>query len=352
MKVLVTGSSGFIGQHLCRALVSAGHDVVGLDLMPPEDRDFRPVYRQCDILDERQVEDVMRSCKPDAVAHLAARTDLSERKNLKGYDVNNIGTLHLIDAMEKAGSVQRCIFTSTQLVCRIGYIPDDYNDFCPSTLYGESKMLMEKLVRDRSGGVPSWCIVRPTTVWGPGMSSHYQRFFRMVARGRYFHVGRNPLWKSYGYVGNVAHQYRKLIEAPAERIHEEVFYLADYQPVSLRNWVDGFQREFGARRIPSLPEGLADLAAKAGDVVNFVGFRNFPFNSFRLGNILTEYQLDLAATERICGSLPCTVEQGIRETVRWMHSLEDARQRGGRPALRQPASEPADDRSAPRSRSK
>ena len=331
MKVLVTGSSGFIGQHLCRTLASAGHDVVGLDSRPPGNRSLRSIFRQCDILDGRRVEDVMRSCEPDAVAHLAARTDLEERNDIEGYSVNDVGTLHLIDAMGKVGSVRRCIFTSTQLVCRVGYVPVDHVDFCPSTLYGESKVLMEKLVRERSGGVPVWCIVRPTTVWGPGMSGHYQRFFRMVARGRYFHVGRSPLMKSYGYVGNVAHQYRKFIEAPAERIHEGTFYLADYQPVSLRDWVDGFQREFGAGRIPSLPEGLAHLAAKAGDVMNFLGFRNFPFNSFRLGNILTEYQFDLAATERICGDLPCTVEQGIKETVRWMHSLEDARRRGARP---------------------
>ena len=331
MRVLVTGSSGFIGQHLCRALLSAGHDVVGLDMAAPENRSPRLLFRKCDLLDGDHVEDVMRSCKPDAVAHLAARADLAEKKNIEGYSVNNLGTLHLMEAMHGAGSVRRCIFTSTQLVCRLGYVPDGPRDFCPSTLYGESKMLMENLVRERSGGVPSWCIVRPSTVWGPGMSEHYQRFLRMVSQGRYFHVGRNPIRKSYGYVGNVAHQYRKLIEAPAERIHEGVFYLADYQPISLRHWVDGFQREFGARRIPTLPEGLARLAARAGDLLNRLGFRNYPFNSFRLGNVLTESRVDLAATERICGSLPYTVEQGITETVRWMLSLEDARRRGAQP---------------------
>lgn len=330
MRVLVTGSSGFIGRRLCRALLSAGHDVVGLDLAAPENRSPRLLFRKCDILDRDDVEDVMRSCKPDAVAHLAARTDLAEKKNMEGYRVNHQGTLHLMEAMNRVGGVQRCIFTSTQLVCRVGHVPDGPRDFCPSTLYGESKMLMENLVRERSGGVPGWCIVRPSTVWGPGMSEHYQRFLRMVLQGRYFHVGRSPLRKSYGYVGNVAHQYRKLIEAPAERIHEEVFYLADYHPISLRDWADGFRKEFGARRIPTLPEGLARLAARAGDVLNFLGFRNYPFNSFRLGNVLTEYRIDLAATERICGSLPYTVEQGITETAQWMLSLEDARRRGAR----------------------
>ena len=330
MRVLVTGSSGFIGRHLCGALLSAGHDVFGLDLAAPENQSRRLLFHKCDILDGDHVEDVMRSCEPDAVAHLAARADLAEKKNIEGYSVNSLGTLNLIEAMNRIGSVQRCVFTSTLLVCRVGYIPDGPRDFCPSTLYGESKVLMEDIVRERSGGVSSWCIVRPSTVWGPGMSDHYQLFLRMVSQGRYFHVGRNMIRKSFGYVGNVAYQYRKFIEAPAGQIHEGVFYLADYQPISLRHWIDGFQREFGAKRIPTLPEGLARLAARAGEFLNFLGFRNYPFNTFRLKNVLTEYQFDLAATERICGRLPYTVEQGIAETVRWMISLQDARRLGVR----------------------
>lgn len=327
MRVLVTGSSGFIGRHLCEALLSAGHEVAGLDLKVPERHSHGLRFHKCDILDRCGVEDMVQSYQPDTVAHLAARTDLAESRDIEGYRANSEGTLNLIEAMGRVDSVQRCMFTSTMLVCRIGYLPSSHEDFCPSTLYGESKVIMEDLVRERSGGVPSWCIVRPTTVWGPGMSDHYRLFLRMVARGAYFHVGRDAIQKSFGYVGNVVHQYRKLIEAPAEQIHQEVFYLADYEPISLRHWVDGFQEAFGARRIPTLPEGLARLAARAGDLLNYLGLTTFPFNSFRLRNTLTDYQVDLAPTERVCGSLPYTVEDGIVETVRWMRTLAHPRRR-------------------------
>ena len=322
MKVLVTGSSGFIGQHVCETLLEAGHDIYGLDLVPPKKDSREQGFHKCDLLDKDQTKNVVRSCKPDVVVHLAARTDLAEKTNIEGYAVNNIGALNLIEAVTGVNSVQRCIFTSTQLVCRVGHVPSSDHDFCPSTLYGESKVLMEKAIREQRGGVSGWCIVRPTTVWGPGMSGHYQRFFRMVQQGRYFHVGWKPLWKSYGYVGNIAYQFGKLIEAPLDRIHQKVFYLADYEPISLRSWADGLQRAFGARSISTVPERLAKLAGTAGDAINYLGFRNFPFNSFRLNNILTEYQFDLAETERICGSLPCTMEQGIAETVRWIQASE------------------------------
>ena len=255
---------------------------------------------------------------PDGVVHLAARTDLDEKADLrKGYATNVIGAENLVTAIRVSESVQRCIYTSTQLVCPVGYVPKSDLDYRPHTLYGESKVLGEKIVRDRDGGGVTWCIVRPTTVWGPGMNPHYQRFFRMVADGRYFHVGHGPLRKSYGYVGNVVHQYAKLLQAEGESIHRKTFYLADYEPLSLREWAGALSRELGSATIKTVPENVARVAAYCGDLINACGFRRFPFNSFRLKNVLTEYRVDLAETYQVCGPLPYTLHQGVKETARW-----------------------------------
>ena len=154
------------------------------------------------------------------------------------------------------------------------------------------------------------------------MGRHYLRFLRMIRRGWYFHVGREPRWKAYAYVGNVAHQYQRLLMVPEAAIHRKVFYLADYRRFSLRSWCDGLQRELGAPPIRTLPVPLARLAAGAGDLINLVGFRNFPFNSFRLRNVLAEHRTDVAPIREVCGDLPCTVEQGVRETARWVRSLD------------------------------
>ncbi len=153
------------------------------------------------------------------------------------------------------------------------------------------------------------------------MNEHYQSFFRLIRAGRYFHVGHDPLYKSYGYVGNVVHQYLRLLEAPASQINRKVFYVADYQPLSLREWADAFQRAFGAPRIPTVPKALAVLLAKLGDAINLIGYRRFPFNSFRLRNILTEYQYDLSPTEAVCGELPYSFDQGVKETVAWFMEM-------------------------------
>lgn len=321
MKVLVTGSSGFIGRHLVRALAKRGDEVRGLD------RTSAPAGTAaitCDLIDRGAVLEAFREFQPEAVLHLAARTDL-EGEALQDYAANTVGTAHVVQAVRATPSVRRVIYTSSQLVCRVGYVPRHDTDYQPATAYGESKVESERIVRAEDGGGAIWCLVRPTTVWGPGMSEHYRRFFRMIARGWYVHVGRKPLLKSYGYVGNVVWQLQRLLAAPADDIHQKTFYVADYVPISVRAWADAFQRELGAPPIRTVPRILARLAARSGDWMNALGWRTFPFNSFRLENVMTESIYDLRETEAICGPLPFTMEEGVAETAGWFRRLTSPR---------------------------
>ncbi len=82
-------------------------------------------------------------------------------------------------------------------------------------------------------------------------------------------------------------------------IHRKTFYLADYEPIDLLAWCDAFQRAFQSRPIPHCRSALAHMLAYCGDAVNAIGFGSFPFNSFRLNNVLTQYQFDLAHRSRL-----------------------------------------------------
>ena len=159
--------------------------------------------------------------------HLAARTDV-EGQDLGGYAANIDGVSNLVEAIRATPSVTRCIWTSTQLVCRVGYVPASSTDYQPDTVYGQREVRTEEIVRASDGAAREWCLVRPTTVWGPGVNLHYQRFLKLVKRGLYFHVDPGPLYKSYGYIGNITHQYIQLLHAPAEAIQGRTLYLADY----------------------------------------------------------------------------------------------------------------------------
>ena len=327
VKVLVTGSSGFIGTHLVERLLQAGLGVCGLDRQSPTRRAHEPFWEKCDLRERDRLIDVVHKAAPDAVIHLAARTDLGEREKLSGYDDNISGVENLLAAMEACPSIARGIFTSSQLVCPIGYRPGSDTDYRPETLYGQSKVMGERAVRARDGAGRPWCIVRPTTIWGPGMNSHYRSFLTMISNGRYRHVGRRTCHKSWGYVGNIALQYQKFLETPVARIHRKVFYLADYEPLSLRDWANAWQAELGAKPIKTVPEPAAWLVAKAGDILNHAGFKEVPFTSFRLRNVLTESVVDLAETKEVCGEVPYSMQEAIRETAAWFkgcQKLEDS----------------------------
>jgi nucleoside-diphosphate-sugar epimerase len=164
-------------------------------------------------------------------------------------------------------------------------------------------------------------IFRSTTIWGPGMSDHYASILRHIRRGRYFHVGRGKLRKSYSYIGNLVDQLITLGTAPVERVNRKTFYLADSEPIELRAWHDQFASIFG-RRIATMPVFAARLAAIGGDLAARMGVR-VPITSRRLANMLTEYVHDVSPIEAIHGRTAISSEEGVRRTAEWFLGLED-----------------------------
>jgi nucleoside-diphosphate-sugar epimerase len=265
---------------------------------------------------QRTIDDI----RPDAVVHLAAVTHINGTC-LADYAANVAGVENLSAAIARTRDVQRTVCTSTQLVNRVGHQPHSHEAYDPVTVYGESKVRTEQIWRSSDGGGTTWCLVRPTTIWGPGMNPHYLRFFSMIRSGRYVHVGRDAVRKTYGFVGNTIYQYAQLLEAPAASIHRRTLYLGDYDPIDLRGWAEAFRAELDAPRIRTVPVAMARTVAGIGDVVNAAGLTRFPFNSFRLRNVLTPSVVDLAATESVCGPLPHTLHDGIAQTAAWLRAI-------------------------------
>lgn len=319
-RVLVTGSAGFIGRHLVRHLVAAGYEVAGLDKVASDWQ--APHYTETvgNILDAEWLSATVQALSPAAILHLAARTDLEETRDIGGYAANTDGVSNLIAAVSSTPSVERVICTSSQLVCRMGYTPKHDEDYQATTVYGQSKVETERRWRSADGAGRVWCMVRPTTIWGPGMNPHYLTFFAMVRDGRYFHVSGGPTPKTYGYVGNTVQQYRCLLEAPAERVHRRTFYLADTPQISLEEWAEAFRASLGAKRIRSMPRSLARALARTGDIISAAGVR-FPFTSFRLNNVITPSVVSLDATNEVCGMPQIPLTDSVDATTRWLRRV-------------------------------
>lgn len=314
-RFLITGGSGFIGTNVVDALLRDGrYHVLSLDVVAPRKAAHRPYWQQADLLDRDALHAAIAAFRPHYVLHLAARTDL-RGKSIDDYAANTTGMANLLDALDGVAELKQAVFTSSMLVCRAGYMPQNDHDYAPSTLYGESKVRTEEIIRAHRPRY-LWSIVRPTSIWGPWFGEPYANFFKMVLSHTYIDLGRHACRKTYGYIDNAVYQTMAIFQAPAADVAEKVFYLGDYEPYNISEWA----REIGAAahiRIPRAPFWLFRCAALVGDLLTACRLR-FPMTSFRLKNMTTDNIIDMAATQRIAPDLPVSREEGNRRTLAWL----------------------------------
>ncbi len=317
-RILVTGGSGFIGTNAIDYLLSRGYVVCSTDIAPPSRKEHEAVFSRCDLLDGIGLRNLFLRFNPDFLLHLGARTDTFERKSLDGYAANMQGVKNVIAAANACRSLRRLVMTSSRLVCRIEYMPKSDDDFCPPNFYGQSKVESEKIVKGSEIG-PEWVITRPTAIWGPGfLVPSYRDFFEQIRRGTYFHLGRaNPL-KTFGYVKNSVYQMERLLLAPREKVDRQLYYIGDYEPVSLRDWADSIALEFGRQPNPTLPLSALRLAARVGDILKAIGWKTVPLTSYRLNNMLSPAVFDGSRLRELTGPLPYDLRSATRETVQWL----------------------------------
>ncbi len=147
MRALVTGSEGFIGRHLVRALNDRGWDVNGLDLK-----------QGYDILDCDFPVDV------DRVFHLAAQTDAQSKDAIADAEVNICGTLRLLDFYR-----DKLVFASSSMV--------NY----PTCAYAISKRAAEDYARMYGAAVVRFCNI--TGSGGHGVYEAFEKVETIAIRG-------------------------------------------------------------------------------------------------------------------------------------------------------------------------
>ena len=322
-KILVTGGSGFIGTNYMEFLLKNGQpEFINLDIVPPRNPAHKDFWRKCDLLDASNLKKIIKDFSPTHIVHLAAKTGVSETK-LSAFAVNIEGVENLLSALKEVPSIKRVIFTSSLLVCKMGYMPKNDTDYKPSTLYGLSKVKMEEIIRAQKDLPYIWTIIRPISIWGPWFDEPYKNMFKSIKQDWYFHIGSGHYRRSMGYVENTVHQIHQLLLAPAEKVDRKTFYLGDTSPIDLYDFANEIQRLLGARKIWHMPLWIAKSAAKIGDILKKLGWENVPLTSFRLNNILTEYIFDLRSFMEITGPPPYDFKEGIERTIQWMQKVDE-----------------------------
>lgn len=318
MKILITGASGFIGTNLLEDLKEKGHEVRNIDIHEPKIKERADVFQKIDIVQYAPFEEAVLEFAPDYIVHLAARTDL-DGKTLEDYAANTVGVDNMMKIVHKLPNLKKIVIASSKFVTRNGYQIKNQHDYCPHTKYGESKVETELRVWADQPQC-DWCIIRPTSIWGPWFGVPYRNFFDMVMRRMYFHIGHIKCHKTYGYIGNAIYQIEQLLFNATPDEDNKVFYIGDEPAYEINEWADEIANELGFK-VPTMPVWFVKCLAKFGDFVGLFGV-HFPMQSFRFGNMTNDGTNDMSNTYVIAPEMPFTRLEGTKATIEWIRKYE------------------------------
>lgn len=202
-RVLVTGASGFTGRYVWQALQHAG---------------FQPYALSSDLCDESALKKEVALLKPDAVLHLAGIAYVGHGNPADFYHVNLIGTLHLLQALEGAGSITGPVVLASSAniygnayqksAIKESFTPHPVND------YAMSKLAMEEMASLWQKRLPV-TIVRPFNYTGAGQSSAFV-VPKIVKAFREHHtelnLGNLSVWRDFSDVRDVSRWYTEILK--------------------------------------------------------------------------------------------------------------------------------------------
>jgi UDP-glucose 4-epimerase len=158
-KILVTGSRGFIGRHLCKRLVDDGYFIA---------TSSSEYHDNFDIKSTNQLQSFGEDI--ETIIHLAAKTSIEDsfKKPMEAYYTNILGTLNLLEIARTKG-IRKFIFLSTYVYGQPRYLPiDEKHPINPHTPYNQSKLIAEQLCESYSKNFSINIVtLRPFYIYGP-----------------------------------------------------------------------------------------------------------------------------------------------------------------------------------------
>ena len=250
MRVMVTGSHGFIGTILVPMLMKAGHQVVGLD---------SDLYKYCTYGEGLpEVEHMKKDIRDvesadikgfDAIIHLAGLSNdmLGDLNPKLTYEINHAASVRLAQIAKDVG-VSRFLFSSS--CSTYGAAGDRMLDenavFNPVTPYAVSKVLVEKDVRELADSGFSPTFLRNATAYGISPRIRFDVVINNLTAwafttGQILMKSDGTPWRPVVHIEDISRAFIAVLHAPREKIHNQAFNIGknseNYQIRELADFV-------------------------------------------------------------------------------------------------------------------
>jgi nucleoside-diphosphate-sugar epimerase len=318
-KILVTGATGFIGNHLVRELEKNNNDIICL--LPPGEntsslKDLKAKIIYGDITQKESLVEAVVGV--DYIFHLAAQ--LGGNNNDLFYRVNFEGTKNLIEVCrEQKVKPQRFLFISSMAAVGPSGKHNILNEetVCqPVSHYGKSKLMAEQYLDDLNGTFP-FTIVRLPLVYGPGSRGGLYIFFKLLNKRICICFGGGET--NLSYVSDAVEGMIKAAQSPSTI--GKTYILGENTIYSLRQIRDTIIKTIGKRQIKIFaPFSLLYMMAIFFELFARVAKTRAALTRNELVSYLKYryWRFDTGKAAREFGFQPrVSLEQGIRSTFKW-----------------------------------
>jgi nucleoside-diphosphate-sugar epimerase len=251
LRILITGSSGFIGSKVTAALAAAGHRVRAASRRPgiiahPDNIEWVRLPNL-----ESAVDWDSLVAGIDIVVHLAAIAHRSHADSPDYAKANRIATVNLVQACRRQG-IKRLVFMSSigaQAGSAADHLVTEIDEPRPITAYDRAKLAAEEEIR--LSGVP-FSILRPVIVYGPGAKANIALMVRIAALPLPIPFGAFKNQRSLLSIDNLTQAIVLCLDDPATL--NQTFIVCDREPISLADMFATLREAAGKPpRLVSIP---------------------------------------------------------------------------------------------------
>ena len=287
MRVLVTGSDGYIGAVLCPMLERSGHHVVGFDTGLYRGCEFSPNAEPYTTWGDIRDDGADAMVGIDAVVHLAALSNdpLGNVDPDLTYDINERASVRMGE-MAKAAGVRRFVFASS---CSLygagsGDLLDETAEFNPVTPYGESKVKAEFALSGLADDDFSPTYMRNATAYGSSPKLRMDLLInditaRAVVQGRIELLSDGTPWRPFVHVSDIARAVEAVLSVEdVSRVHDRAFNVGCTE--------ENYQVRTVAEMVAeAIPGSTISIAAGSG-----ADTRDYKVDFTRIGTELPEFR--------------------------------------------------------------